>query len=77
MSAFDQLLTPAQVAEWRQQSEKTLANERYEGRGPKYLKLGGGAIRYRRQDVETWLREQERPPLRALTSARGAPRRTA
>lgn len=34
--------------------EPTLAQWRYRGEGPRYLKLGGH-VRYRRSDVDAWL----------------------
>lgn len=33
---------------------RTLAAWRYQGRGPAYLKLNGGTIRYRVEDVEAY-----------------------
>lgn len=35
----------------------TLAFWRHAGRGPRFLKLGGRVIRYRKQDVSEWLSE--------------------
>ena len=35
----------------------TLAFWRHSGRGPRFLKLGGRVIRYRKQDVSEWLSE--------------------
>lgn len=48
------LLTPAEVATYLQVSEKTLANWRYLGRGPRFVKVGRD-IRYRESDLEHWL----------------------
>jgi excisionase family DNA binding protein len=48
------LATRQQVAEYTQTSIPTLARWAGEGRGPKFLKLGG-AVRYRRADVESWI----------------------
>jgi predicted DNA-binding transcriptional regulator AlpA len=39
--------------------EKTWAQWRYQGIGPKYLKLRGH-VRYRRSDVDAWLASCER-----------------
>lgn len=55
MEPGDQLMTPAELAEWRGTTVRTLAQERYLGRGPKYLKLGGRTVRYRVRDVLEWL----------------------
>ncbi|MFJ7159741.1 helix-turn-helix transcriptional regulator [Streptomyces sp. NPDC101118] len=55
------LLTPAQVSDWTQLEEQTLANMRWRGTGPAYIKLGTGRsapVRYRRCDVERWLTAQ-------------------
>ncbi|TLM87227.1 helix-turn-helix domain-containing protein [Pseudarthrobacter sp. NamE5] len=40
-------------------SSAALANWRYLGLGPKFVKVGK-AVRYRVSDVETWLQEQTR-----------------
>lgn len=47
---MDELLTPEQVADWFQTSPSTLRNDRYLGRGPKFIKIGR-QVRYRRSDV--------------------------
>lgn len=52
-SATDELLKPTEVAEEWKIPEKTLAQWRYLGRGPEYLKLGGH-IRYRRSALRAW-----------------------
>jgi excisionase family DNA binding protein len=48
------LLTPPEVASYLQVSEKTLANWRYLGRGPAFVKVGRD-IRYRESELERWL----------------------
>lgn len=50
----DELLTAAELAAEHKIPEATLAQWRYLGRGPRYLKLGGH-VRYRRSDVDAWL----------------------
>lgn len=50
----DDLLTPEMVTSAIHVPEKTLAQWRYLGRGPRFLKLEGH-VRYRRSDVEAWL----------------------
>jgi predicted DNA-binding transcriptional regulator AlpA len=50
--------TRQQVAAYTQLSIPTLARWAAEGKGPKFVRLGGGehgAIRYRREDVTAWL----------------------
>lgn len=54
------LLTPGEVADWLRTSAGVLANWRSMGRGPRYIKLGPKAVRYRPADVEAWLTEQTR-----------------
>jgi predicted DNA-binding transcriptional regulator AlpA len=38
--------------------ERTLGQWRYLGRGPAYIKLENGSIRYRKADVDAWLEGQ-------------------
>lgn len=59
------LATAAEIAEFLggDFSEKTLANWRSQGKGPKYIKLSGGrggCVRYRWADVNAWLDEKIR-----------------
>lgn len=49
------LATPCEVSEALGIPEKTLANWRCQGNGPKYLKLGGKHVRYDWADVNAWL----------------------
>lgn len=51
-----ELATRQQVADYAGLSYATLARWAGEGRGPKMTKLGG-AVRYRREDVLTWITE--------------------
>lgn len=48
------LLTPAQLSERFSKPESTLAQWRWRSVGPPYLKLAGGAVRYRLSDVEAY-----------------------
>jgi predicted DNA-binding transcriptional regulator AlpA len=52
------LAKPAEVAEVLGVEEKTLANWRSQGKGPKYRKPGGKFVRYDWADVNAWLAEQ-------------------
>lgn len=52
---MDELLTPAQCAAILSTSTGSLANRRYKGTGPTFVKLGQ-LVRYRRADVEAYLR---------------------
>ncbi|WP_405615267.1 helix-turn-helix domain-containing protein [Streptomyces sp. NBC_01508] len=54
-------LTPAQAGREMGVSPQTLANWRWQGIGPEYIKLTpgrGGRIRYTRRAVDEWLRER-------------------
>ena len=50
----DRLMTPSEVAEYLGVAERTLDQWRYRREGPDFLKPGG-AVRYRRVDVDRWL----------------------
>lgn len=57
----DQLLSPRQVGELYGFTAGTLANWRWTGTGPDYIKTSpgkGGRIRYKRSAIETWLNER-------------------
>ena len=47
----DTLMTPGELAEHWRYSEQHLSNMRRAGKGPPFLKLGKGAVRYRVSDV--------------------------
>ena len=55
----EQLMSTEEVAKVLNRPPRTLRQWRYLGVGPKYLKVGA-AVRYRSNDVENWLRAQER-----------------
>lgn len=55
-----QLATAEEVAEAFGYTPQGLAQMRYRGTGPKFIKLGGRAVRYRWDDVEAWLDQQTR-----------------
>lgn len=63
-SDTQQLMTPAEVAEWLRVPVATLTEWRYRRRGgPPYVRLGR-LIRYDRADVQAWIEERkERSPL--------------
>lgn len=48
------LATPREVAEFRRTTERALAQERYMGTGPKFIKLGRRVF-YDWQDVYAWV----------------------
>lgn len=49
-----ELMTPAELAAKLEKSLAALAQWRYLGTGPQFIKLGR-SIRYRASDVEAWL----------------------
>lgn len=58
---LDELLAPPEAAKLTKLTVSTLKDKRWRGTGPTYLKLSpgrGGRIRYRRGDVEAWLRSK-------------------
>lgn len=54
ITSLPDLATRQQVAEYTQTSVPTLARWAGEGKGPKFVRLGG-AVRYRREDVLAWI----------------------
>lgn len=57
----DELLTPKQVKADYGFSPQTLANWRWMGRGPAYIKTSpgrSGRIKYKRSAIEAWLNAQ-------------------
>ncbi len=51
---MNEYLTPKQLADFLQLTERTLANQRSEGRGIPFVKIEK-AVRYRAADVEAYL----------------------
>lgn len=56
---IEQLLSPADLAQQLGVSEGQLAQMRYLGTGPAYIKVGT-RVRYTRTDVEAWLHDRRR-----------------
>ena len=57
MTNANTLYTPADVSKLINVPIGTLAYWRHAGHGPRFLRLGGRVIRYRKQDVAEWLSE--------------------
>lgn len=55
MDEPSETMTAGQVAEMLHTSEAGLAQLRYRGNGPKFVKVGGRKIIYRRSDVLAYL----------------------
>ncbi|WP_396125339.1 helix-turn-helix transcriptional regulator [Arthrobacter sp. CJ23] len=56
----DHLHKPPAVAEFLGTTEGSLAQMRYRGQGPRFIKLGPKAVRYRESDLTAWLDQQTR-----------------
>lgn len=56
----NELLTSEEVAEELSVGLQMLANWRYAGTGPAYIKLGPKTVRYRRAALEAWLEANTR-----------------
>ncbi len=54
------LLREGDAAELLTVSPRTLADWRYTGGGPRYIRLSGRAIRYRLAELERFIAERER-----------------
>jgi predicted DNA-binding transcriptional regulator AlpA len=56
---MSQLFLPAEVAALLRIEPRTLADWRYRGVGPPYIRLGGRDVRYRRSEIERFLADRE------------------
>ncbi len=63
------LWTQQQLAEFLQVSERTLERWRSEQQGPPFIQLvQDGKVRYRTDDVESWLEGQRVKPMRSYAA---------
>lgn len=60
VSLLDQLITPAELASRLGVTERTLAEWRYKGTGPAFIRTGGRFPHYLPADVDEWLLSQRR-----------------
>ncbi|MHA7287123.1 helix-turn-helix transcriptional regulator [Arthrobacter sp. MDT3-44] len=51
----EELMKPDELARFLGTSTANLAQHRYRGTGPRFVKMGGRAVRYRKSDVTQWL----------------------
>lgn len=56
----DELIAPSALAEEWGTTEANLAQQRYRGNGPRFIKITGRAVRYRRSDINAYLDAQTR-----------------
>ena len=64
MTTQQHLMTTDEAAEFPDIHPATLATWRSEGRGPRYLKVGERNVRYQQEELERWLKAQERTGTR-------------
>ncbi|MGG5172685.1 helix-turn-helix transcriptional regulator [Pseudarthrobacter sp. J1738] len=62
-------LKPAAVAEWLGITPGALAQMRYLGKGPRFVKIGGRSIRYMESDLMSWIEAQTRQQTGEQVSA--------
>lgn len=60
MKDVEKMLSTKEVAKILGLSHRTLENYRQNGRGPKYVKVGG-CIRYKVSDVMEWIELEQAP----------------
>lgn len=60
-----ELLTPDQAGKILGMSTHSLAQMRYLGNGPVYIKISAKTIRYRRSDLESWIDAHSQRSTRA------------
>jgi predicted DNA-binding transcriptional regulator AlpA len=51
----DTLHTPAETADKLRVTQRTLADWRYRGYGPRFVRLSGRAVRYRESDLDAFV----------------------
>ncbi|WP_251454446.1 AlpA family phage regulatory protein [Microbacterium sp. Marseille-Q6648] len=52
------LMTPQEVSQWTGLSIGALAQLRYKGQGPQFVKLTPKTVRYVREQVQAWIDSQ-------------------
>lgn len=62
------LMTEQEAADWLGYERQTLQMWRSVGKGPAYLKLRTGAIRYTQTDLQTWAFEHRVDPSASAVS---------
>jgi predicted DNA-binding transcriptional regulator AlpA len=55
-----ELLTEKEVAKLLRLSRQTIATWRQLGKGPVYIRVAGGAIRYGMNDIQDFLKQRKR-----------------
>lgn len=57
---LDSLVKPSTLADRLGLSERTLADWRLDGRGPRFVRISRRAVVYRPEDIDAWLESQVR-----------------
>jgi excisionase family DNA binding protein len=65
----DPIHTPQEAAEYVRLKERTLADWRYRGCGPRYIRISGRTVRYRQSDLDAWLATRTRTSTSASDAA--------
>lgn len=52
----EKLMTATEAGDLLSMTTGALAQLRYLGTGPQFIKLGGRSVRYRREDIDAWIR---------------------
>jgi len=55
---LEALITEADAAEFLSFAPRTLANWRFRGGGPKFVRFRARTVRYRRKDLVAWLEDR-------------------
>ena len=63
-----ELLTPEQAGQLLSMSSHYMAQMRYLGNGPVYIKISAKTIRYRRADLESWIDAHTQTRTRVVAS---------
>ena len=64
------LLTPAEASAQLGLTQGALAQLRYTGGGPLFIKLTAKAVRYRQSDLDAWIAERSHSSTREYGAAR-------
>lgn len=56
MATDQEFYTPRQLADLLQLDERTVRRWRIDGGGPLFVRVGG-SVRYRKSDVEAWIKD--------------------
>ncbi len=55
----DELMTSPDAARFLRLEPQTLRSWRVQGRGPRYIRISGTRVAYRRDELDRWISERE------------------